>query len=204
MLYAINETFFSIQGEGLYTGRPAFFIRLAGCNLNCSWCDTDHSEKENVSVEALVNEVRFVLKKYRPLLVVITGGEPTIHNLNPLLSGLKSLCDGGLLKDIVIAVETNGTNPTYLIQLKHQSLIDWISFSPKAGIEYDMDSIVQFDEVKVVFDEVIDPEEFKMFFASDRRFIQPCSENFKPAVDFVKTHSGWRLSVQTQKVIGVK
>lgn len=204
MLYSVNETFFSIQGEGFYTGRPAFFIRLAGCNLNCPWCDTDHSEKENVSVEALVNEVKFVLNHHKPLLIVITGGEPTTHELTPLLSGLKSLCDGGLLKDITIAVETNGTNPTYLIQLKHKSLLDWISFSPKAGIEYDMALIVQFDEVKVVFDEVIDPEEFKMLFASDKRFIQPCSENFKPAVDFVKTHPGWRLSVQTHKVIGVK
>ncbi|HUT62752.1 MAG TPA: 7-carboxy-7-deazaguanine synthase QueE, partial [Anaerolineae bacterium] len=96
MLYPVNEIFYSIQGEGRWAGSPAVFVRLAGCNLECSWCDTDHSTKENMTTGQVATSICAELAKKNyfqnvaPLQLVLTGGEPTIHDLEELLSRLKT------------------------------------------------------------------------------------------------------------------
>ncbi|WDU83038.1 7-carboxy-7-deazaguanine synthase QueE [Caloramator sp. Dgby_cultured_2] len=81
-MYRVNEIFHSVQGEGSYLGCPATFVRLSGCNLNCPWCDTDHSEKEFLTAKEIADRVEYEK-------VIITGGEPTIYDLEPLLLELK-------------------------------------------------------------------------------------------------------------------
>ena len=122
MLYPVSELFTSIQGEGFHTGTPAHFIRLAGCNLNCEWCDTDHSERERLTPEQIVE--RLHLKRSEVTMVVLTGGEPTIHDLVPLL---KTLREQNKIK--VIAIETNGTHVEKWLEYREFDV--WITLSPK-------------------------------------------------------------------------
>jgi len=130
MLYDLSKedgVFFSIQGEGIRTGELSVFIRMYGCNLDCEWCDTKHSHNkynkisQYMSTEDIIEKV----KSYNCKNIVITGGEPTLQNLNELISTL--LLD----EDVNITIETNGTMLNKLIGA------DWIlhiklwSISPK-------------------------------------------------------------------------
>jgi len=201
MLYPINEIFYSIQGEGYYAGTPAIFIRLAGCNLSCDFCDTDHSKKMEMTEDEIVNTVHLYTKDPQGVhqgihLIVITGGEPTIYNLEPLLKKL-------LFSHAVVAIETNGTKPNTLEELKANRLVNWITVSPKP--KTCKSSIKHANEVKVVFDGLTNPEDYAQIdLKPGLMYIQPCSEDFKPAIDYVLKHPWWRLSVQTQKIIGVR
>ncbi len=195
MLYPLNEIFYSIQGEGYHAGTPAVFIRLAGCNLKCSWCDTDHSktmEMTEIDIADRVNKLCFTAT-----LIVITGGEPTIWNLEPLLRMLEVKTAG------IIALETNGSFPITIRGLKNAGLIDWVTISPKMeGTK--LESIKYADEIKIVFDGKIKPHVFGRHYQGAGKYIQPCSENYQPAIDFVLANPEWKLSVQIQKIIGVK
>lgn len=194
MLYPVNEIFYSIQGEGFHTGKPAIFIRLAGCNLKCPWCDTDHSKKEEMTEDEILIPINHY---YNVPLIIITGGEPCIHNLESLLKKLETDMSA------TIAIETNGTNPLALSRLKELGLVDWITVSPKK--ETNLLSLKYANEIKVVFDGKINPKDYAYYaHPKTHLYIQPCSEDFKPAVDYVLEHPQWRLSVQTQKIIGVK
>ena len=85
--YSINEIFYSVEGEGFFSGVPAVFVRLAGCSMHCPWCDTKYAQKTNfnLTAEQILKEITAYLCK----TVVLTGGEPTEQNLNPLLKLLK-------------------------------------------------------------------------------------------------------------------
>ena len=111
------ESFYSIQGEGFHTGKPAYFIRLAGCDVNCHWCDVkeswDISEDQYLSIDEIISNVI----KYSAETVIITGGEPLMHNLSELTDALKE-------KNKKIHLETSGTHPI-------SGHFDWICFSPK-------------------------------------------------------------------------
>ena len=98
MKYKITEIFYSIQGEGFWVGTPCIFIRLSGCNLSCSWCDTKHEIKKELNESEILEEI----KQYPTKMVVITGGEPTQQLLIDLLMGLK-------MAGYKIHLETNGT-----------------------------------------------------------------------------------------------
>ncbi|NCB47384.1 7-carboxy-7-deazaguanine synthase QueE [bacterium] len=132
MSYKINEIFDSWQGEGFYTGTPCTFVRLAGCNLQCSWCDTDHKDFIKMSASEIA-------EKCNESLVVITGGEPTIQNLLPLITCLK---DNGKK----IAIETNGTNAIPLG-------FDWIAIAPKMGVKSNREILKTASEIKIVVDD---------------------------------------------------
>ena len=136
--YPIVEVFESIQGEGAFLGLGASFIRLAGCNLRCSWCDTKHSfdvqAASLLSVDAILGTWRFT----QPL-VVITGGEPTLHDLGPLVRALKKLGK-------YVTLETNGTNP-----VPDEWGLDWVTVSPKPGSNYAINC--RADELKYVVDD---------------------------------------------------
>lgn len=136
--YPIVEVFESIQGEGTFLGLGASFIRLAGCNLRCPWCDTEHSfdvqAASRLSVDAILGTWRFT----QPL-VVITGGEPTLYDLGPLVRELKKLGK-------YVTLETNGTNP-----VPDEWGIDWVTVSPKPGSNYAINC--RADELKYVVDD---------------------------------------------------
>lgn len=189
MVYPIVETFYSIQGEGFWTGSPAFFIRFAGCNLSCPWCDTDHEQRSILTLEKLV---AMAVNCHAPR-VILTGGEPLLLPLPHLFALVTSLKESGKW----IAVETNGTK----LLGGHIQLFDWITVSPKTGVEYDLPAVWG-DELKIVLDGKIDPHIFDSC-SFKHRFIQPCSGDFISAVQWVKENPTWRLSVQTHKLIGI-
>ncbi|MBN1445769.1 MAG: 7-carboxy-7-deazaguanine synthase QueE [Candidatus Omnitrophica bacterium] len=114
-VYNVSEIFYSVQGEGLLQGLPMVFIRLSGCNLNCSFCDTKYALKKGKETD--LKKILRELKRHKCKRVCITGGEPFLQNLAPLVKTLKE-------KKYWIAAETNGT----LWQNLH---IDWLTVSPK-------------------------------------------------------------------------
>jgi len=189
MLYPVSEIFYSIQGEGYHAGTPACFIRLAGCNLGCPWCDTEHTLNQHLSAHDIIKHLFRITPSRGPYHVVITGGEPTIHNLTPLVKGLNAV-------GCYIQLETNGTNPEVI-----PPEIDWITCSPKSGVEYEY---VKANELKVVLDAEAEPRALMALASTNHLFIQPCSEDFKPAIQYVKEHPQWRLSLQTHKLLGIE
>lgn len=197
----VNEIFNSVQGEGSWTGVPATFIRFSGCNLKCPWCDTAHDSGEEYTAAQLVEKL---LSDEVYNLVVITGGEPTTQDLTEFLSLLKKESSR------FIAMETNGTNPRRIAKWKALKILDFVTVSPKDNM-FDEDvqtSILLADEVKVVMSDVANPSIYEPLmaraFANSRAFIQPCSENFAPAIDFVMKNPLWRLGVQVQKITRVR
>ena len=201
MLYSVNEIFYSIQGEGYHAGKTALFIRLAGCNLECDFCDTDHTEKMQLSAKDIIKE----LEDIRPQdytnpypFVVITGGEPLQQDLTELVNSLK-------LVGYKIHLETNGTWHPNDIPIIDQ--MDWVTVSPKYHAKKMITLMTPLqilkdksNEIKIVMDSGVDLDKFKHF---PRKFIQPMSQQFQRAVDFVKENPSWRLSVQTQKILNI-
>lgn len=186
----VNEIFYSLQGEGYFTGTPAVFIRLSGCNMKCEFCDTTHSSYTEMSEEEIMRKVC----EWPANHVVITGGEPA---LQLTLSLLDLLHENGKY----VQVETNGTHHL-------PGTVDWITCSPK-GKRVVLKCV---DELKVLYL----PDGPLMGGTEDvnpiRRFIQPCDtgskegneETLRKAIDFVMTHPTWRLSLQTHKLINIK
>ena len=213
MSYLIKEIFYSIQGEGFYSGRPAVFCRFAGCNLwsgkeadrekaVCKFCDTDFvgcdgPEGGQFSTPAeLVRRIEKLwpkgnMKSVRPL-VVCTGGEPLLQLDAEVISALHE-------KGWEVAVETNGT-------LLPPPGVDWICVSPKAGAELLLQSG---QELKLVFPQPgAEPEKYVMM-DFQHFFLQPMDSKYRDmntrlALEYVLTHPQWRLSLQTHKILGVK
>ena len=195
--YPIVEIFNSVQGEGHHTGTPSIFIRFGGCNLQCSWCDTDFSvwEKKTVS------EIMKILSQWTTKRVIFTGGEPAIQNLEPLSNELRA-------NGYNMAIETNGT-----VELK-ENIVDWICVSPKDML-YPEFSIKQQkgDELKVVYtgQDLSMYDNLKENF--DNWYLQPCYDESKDAgtngktfhetFEVVLNNPGWKLSLQTHKWMGV-
>lgn len=188
----INEIFYSLQGEGHFSGTPAIFIRFSGCNLKCSFCDTDHSAFQEMNDDDIINEV----KKYPAHHVVITGGEPTLQLTASLTSKLHEL-------GYFIQIETNGTH------LPDTGChIDWTTCSPK----YQAVVLPHIDELKVVYDgnddELMNYEKIKATVYS----LQPCDtkdkkqndKNIQGAIGYCLRNPKWRLSLQTHKILGMR
>ncbi len=196
--YPIVEIFHSVQGEGYHTGTPSIFIRFGGCNLQCSWCDTDFSKWDRMSI----TEIMTILEQWTTRRIIYTGGEPAMQKLRPLSDELHS-------RGYNIAIETNGT-----IELK-DGLVDWICVSPKDML-YPEFSIKQRkgDELKVVYtgQNLSMYDNLKKGF--DNLFLQPCydeskdagtnGETFHSTFDIVMQNPGWNLSLQTHKWMGVE
>lgn len=201
MNYKINEIFNSIQGEGLCSGIPATFIRFAGCNLNCSFCDTNHEESDEPTEEEIVQTIESLGIQN---ILVLTGGEPSIQPLDNLLLAIRKKFGNNQ----PIAIETNGTDPQRLLWWRHKGYINFVTVSPKSLTEATAESLALANEVKVVLAEGVDPEQFAPYmpqvFVKQSAFIQPCSENFAPAVEYVKNHRKWRLGIQMHKVTSIK
>lgn len=193
----VNEIFYSLQGEGMNTGRPAVFIRLSGCNLKCPFCDTDFSKYREMTVDQIADEVCSISKYCR--FVVITGGEPTIQDCVQLIDTLH-------LAGYEVAMESNGTRPA-------PYNVNWLTISPKtAYIDNDAAKVRQMraDEVKLVFDGVHEPSDYGI--VAKHYYLQPCdtgdaAENeriINECITYIKQHPKWKLSLQTQKILNVR
>lgn len=138
--YQVNEIFTSIQGEGIHAGVPATFIRLQGCTVGCSWCDTKYTWAKGGSRMTIPE----IMVKVDMPHVVITGGEPTMYNLDTLMNALR------FEDDHFVQMETSGQNA-----LKGKQVPDWVTWSPKPNLGFQCDpALLPFvKEVKFVVDD---------------------------------------------------
>lgn len=191
----INEIFHSLQGEGHYTGTPAVFVRFAGCNLHCDFCDTNHTPYTEYTLEQLTREVHTTAPSTRHL--IFTGGEPSLQLTQEIIDTFHSL-------GYCIHVETNGTRPL-------PEGIDWVTCSPK----YSLPVIAHIDEMKVVFENTPESLQFieqcTIIPARDYR-LQPCyvpddkqrQKIINATVDYILNHPHWNLSLQIHKYLGLR
>ena len=165
MNYPIHERFLSFQGEGDHMGRRAFFIRTMGCPVKCPFCDsagTWHKdwippEKNLMSVEQLVAEV----KEANPEFVVLTGGEPAIHNLAPLVDALDKAC-------FPVHLETSGAFP-------FTSLVTWVTLSPKKWKMPIAENIIGAHEIKIIVEA---PEDIEFYLKGLQEIAASDETNF--------------------------
>lgn len=182
MEYRVNEIFYSLQGEGYYTGTPAVFLRLAGCNRRCAFCDTDHAHGQAMTADEIARRCASFPARH----IVITGGEPLLQLDSDLLRAIKAY-------GFYVQIETNGSLPA-------PPEVDWVTCSPKDA-PWKIDRV---DELKIVY-QGQDVEITASHFATPRRFLQPCSGlNIKETVEYIMAHPSWRLSLQTHKLIDIQ
>jgi 7-carboxy-7-deazaguanine synthase len=208
--YAVKEIFYTLQGEGANTGRPAVFCRFAGCNLwsgreedrssaVCQFCDTDFVGLDGLgggrfdSAESLARAVAgaWPVDATSPRFVVCTGGEPLLQLDPDLIQALHR--DG-----FEIAVETNGT-------VEPPDGLDWLCVSPKAGTQLVIESG---NELKLVFPQRGAAPERYEDLSFDHYFLQPMdgpelAAHTAQAVQYCLEHPRWRLSLQTHKLLGI-
>lgn len=190
----VNEIFYSIQGEGKFTGTPAVFIRLAGCGMKCPFCDTQYAAQNGVDmpVDAILKQAG----QYPAKVVILTGGEPTEQDFIPLVQLLKQ-------NGYEIHLETNGYKDTDV------SLIDVVTVSPKAYVSPAM--LQKAHVIKIVVSVQTDMEDLKNYFpyANEKTqiYLQPESnkqENIDLCVNLIKQNPQLRLSLQTHKMAHIR
>ena len=193
----VMESFYTLQGEGFHTGKAAYFIRLAGCDVGCVWCDVKESwEIHENQVQSLDSIVETVVTN-NANFVVLTGGEPAMYDLTHLVAKLKS-------KNMYISIETSGVYPLL-------GSIDWYTFSPKKFKKPCEEAYKKANELKVVIYHKSDLEwaiEHQKKVNDDcLLYLQPewsRKEQITPLlVDFIKSNPEWRLSLQTHKYIHI-
>jgi 7-carboxy-7-deazaguanine synthase len=196
--YPVMETFYSIQGEGFFQGHAAFFIRLAGCDVGCVWCDVkeswDAKAHSTQTVATLVNEV----KSSGANLVIITGGEPLMYDCTPLTEALHKA-------GVQVNIETSGAYPL-------SGTWDWICVSPKKFKAALPEILAKANELKIV-----------LFNQSDFKWAEQHAEKVQPTCklylqpewskedvmlplinDYILAQPKWILSLQIHKYMGVR
>lgn len=197
----VNEIFYSLQGEGRYTGTPAVFVRLSGCNEKCPFCDTMHLSYREMTEEEIVEKVC----EYGTHHVVITGGEPTLQMTASFAEKLHE-------KGLYIQMETNGS-----VMLPEGCNVDWVTCSPKS-----LPVVIQkVDEVKVLYPFVEGMDRFfsdvlpRLKSGAEGRLemrLQPLdtgeeTENrkiIKDTIEYILKHPEWSLSLQTHKMLKIQ
>lgn len=193
----VMEEFYSLQGEGLHTGKAAYFIRIGGCDIGCHWCDVKESWDPDIHPVKEVNEILHNVINSGAHTVVITGGEPTQYNLIPLTQQLKQ-------NGITIHLETSGA-------YKLQGTFDWICLSPKKTQLPLEENLFSAHELKIIVynhHDFIFAEEMRKKVRPDcHLFLQPewsKKDKLLPEIiAFIQTHTHWRLSLQTHKYIHI-
>ena len=195
--YPVMEMFYSLQGEGYHQGKAAYFIRLAGCDVGCVWCDVkdswDASKHPVLTIEEIVNSAL----QHPGRLAIVTGGEPLLHNLDPLTAALKA---AGFETNI----ETSGSSPM-------SGDWDWICLSPKKFKAPLPENLPLASELKVV---VFNNSDFewaelhaKQTASNCKLYLQPewdkQVQNTPLVIEYVKANPKWELSAQLHKYIQV-
>ena len=196
----VVETFHSLQGEGLHAGRSAFFIRLAGCNVGCSWCDTKHSWPQSShplqSVDSLAAKAA-AAEQAGAAFVVITGGEPLHHNLNELTAAIRKACT------LPVHIETSGVDPL-------SGSPDWITLSPKRHSPPHAEVLNACHELKVVVhepDDLLFAEVAASQAPQANWLLQPgwqSETGQRLAISYAQSNPRWRLSLQSHKWLQVR
>ena len=191
------EMFYSLQGEGYHQGKAAFFIRLAGCDVGCVWCDVkdswDASKHPQLSIDEIVNAALSHPSK----IAIVTGGEPLLHALDPLTTALKTA-------GFQTHIETSGSSPL-------SGQWDWICLSPKKFKFPLEECVAAASELKVV---VFNKSDIDWAESFEKRVSPNCKLYLQPewdkadtmtplAIDYIKAHPHWELSAQLHKYIQV-
>jgi organic radical activating enzyme len=192
--YNVTKIFYSIQGEGIWTGTPAVFVRFSGCNLACSWCDTDFKTDLKITEHQILNWIC----EFPSRILILTGGEPMLQ-----LSGEEGLTFLKKLKNCGWSphIETNGTIE---IPESIKNFLDWITVSPKIPNSKDLPWLQKTgNELKVVYEgQRLDQYLIKTDF--EHYCLQPCSmQNTQETVEAVMKSPLWRLSLQTHKYLHI-
>ena len=199
-LLPLVESFYTIQGEGFHTGKPAFFIRLGGCDVGCRWCDSKESWNPDrfppVEIETIVSQAAATPAR----AIVITGGEPMNYQLDMLCNMLKEY-------GLEIFLETSGSSPM-------SGHFDWICLSPKRNKPPKEEFFRVADELKVI---VETPADFEWAEENRRKilevqssclfYLQPEWSRMKTVapyiIDYVKGHPEWNISIQAHKFLHI-
>lgn len=219
-MYNVNEIFETIQGEGIFTGVPSIFIRLQGCPVGCSWCDTrqtwDALPQDEIRFSALLEKcednphwatattndiIKHLIEHYRAKHVVITGGEPCIFDLLPLTTQLEK-------NGYFCQIETSGTYPI------NTSLNTWVTVSPKINMRMKLtvlnDALERANEIKHPVATESDIEKLDALLDTIDTTgkiiaLQPISQKIKATALCIKTCIArqWRLSIQTHKYLNI-
>ncbi len=193
----VMEHFYTLQGEGFHQGKAAYFIRLAGCDVGCVWCDVKESWDVSKHPVSTTQELVDFVRQTPANIVVITGGEPLMHNLTKLTAELQS---SGLQTHI----ETSGAYPL-------TGSWNWICLSPKKFKAPLPEVVKKADELKVVIYHKSDFEWAEKYAAQVtgqcKLYLQPewdkAAEVTPLIIDYIKTHPQWQLSLQVHKYINV-
>ena len=198
--YRVNEIFYSLQGEGFWTGTPMVFVRLSGCNLQCSFCDTDHKPFKEMTAQEILQEVQ----QYRCPRICLTGGEPLLQLDDELLDTFSAF---------IVHMETNGS-----VNKPEVNRVQWVTLSPKNHLpgysERGKVAITEVDEIKLVYDGTLSEEQICAWegFPASHLFLQPCDvqdparrqQLLEETIAFVQRHPLWRLSLQTHKLLNIR
>ncbi|MFM2432497.1 MAG: hypothetical protein RLZZ511_3711 [Cyanobacteriota bacterium] len=196
-LLPIVETFHSVQGEGAWAGTSAFFIRLALCDVGCPWCDTKISWSDKHHPRRSIGDLVQEAKSHNPYFVVITGGEPLMHDLTALTQALR---EAGLR----VHLETSGAHPL-------SGDFDWITLSPKPFKQPLPGIYAKANELKVVVSQESDlvwaEQQSGLIPEPVLRYLQPqweAPDSQNLIFQYILQHPQWRLSLQTHKLLGVQ
>lgn len=189
----VNEIFYSLQGEGGRTGQASIFIRLAKCNLACSFCDTDFERGVKMSLEEVLKEI----EKYNCKWIIWTGGEPALQLNDKIVAFFKE-------RDYLQAIETNGTK-------RIPSGIDYITCSPKQNFEIVKELIPEVDELRFPIQKGDPLPDISILPKTNRYLLSPIFDNDKViqenvdyCISLIKDNPVWALSLQTHKLIGIR
>lgn len=193
----VMEHFYTLQGEGAYAGHAAYFVRLGGCDVGCVWCDVKESWDADVHPKMTIEEIVQAALRFPGRLVVITGGEPSMYNLEGLTSALH---EAGFR----IHIETSASSIL-------RGSFDWVTLSPKKFKAPLAENLSQADELKIIvfnkhdfnwaesFAEVV-PEYCKLYLQAewDKR-----TEMTPLIIDYIQQNPRWQLSLQTHKYLNI-
>ena len=193
----LMEAFHSIQGEGFFSGKSSYFLRIGGCDVGCYWCDVKESWDPNLHPLTEVDKIVEDIKKYSVKIVVITGGEPLMWNLEYLCKKLRNL-------DLKIHLETSGA-------YNLSGEFDWICLSPKKNLKPLNEVQLIADELKVI---ISNKNDFKWALDQSNKVKRDCKLYLQPEwskkelvlpkiIDFVSKNQNWRISLQTHKYMNL-
>ncbi len=195
--FPVMEHFYTLQGEGVHTGKAAYFIRLGGCDVGCVWCDVKESWDADKHPQLSVQQLVDAAMAHPGRLIIVTGGEPAMHDLRPLCTALKA-------KGFRVHLETSGSSPII-------GELDWITLSPKKFKAPLQECLALAHELKVVVYHSSDfewGEQHAMYVNADcKLFLQPewsKREKMTPMItEYIQQHPNWQLSLQTHKYINI-
>lgn len=191
------EDFYTIQGEGFHSGKPAYFIRLGGCDVGCRWCDAKYTWNPKLYPPTGIETVVERAASYPARAIVLTGGEPLLYPLDPL-------CDALHERGLEIFLETSGSHP-------FSGRFDWVCLSPKRQQPPLKEAYRQADELKVIIE---CEEDFAWAEKNAREVSKKCRLYLQPEwsraveimpliVEYAKAHPAWSISIQSHKYMHI-